>query len=39
VDKHGGTLTFESEVDRGTKFTILLPVGQGAIVALEDSAM
>jgi len=37
VDKHGGTLTFESEVGRGTKFTILLPVGQGAILALENN--
>lgn len=26
VDKHGGTLTFETEVGKGTTFTILLPV-------------
>ncbi len=27
VDKHGGSLTFESTVGKGTTFTILLPVG------------
>jgi PAS domain S-box-containing protein len=27
VDKHGGSLTFASEVGRGTTFTILLPIG------------
>jgi two-component system, NtrC family, sensor kinase len=26
VDKHGGTLTFESEIDKGTTFVILLPI-------------
>jgi len=26
VEKHGGTLTFESEVGRGTTFLIGLPV-------------
>jgi signal transduction histidine kinase len=26
VDKHGGTLTFESEVGRGTSFILRLPV-------------
>jgi predicted ATPase/signal transduction histidine kinase len=31
VDKHGGSLTFESEVGKGTTFTIRLPVdGSGA---------
>jgi two-component system NtrC family sensor kinase len=27
VKKHGGSLTFESEVGKGTTFTILLPIG------------
>ena len=27
VDRHGGTLTFASEVGRGTTFTVRLPVG------------
>jgi signal transduction histidine kinase/HAMP domain-containing protein len=27
VDKHGGTLTFESEVGKGTTFVMVLPVG------------
>jgi signal transduction histidine kinase len=26
VDRHGGTLTFQSEVGKGTTFTILLPI-------------
>jgi signal transduction histidine kinase len=26
VDKHGGSLTFESEVGMGTTFTIILPL-------------
>jgi signal transduction histidine kinase len=26
VDKHGGELSFESEVGKGTTFTILLPI-------------
>jgi signal transduction histidine kinase len=33
VDKHGGTLTFKSEVGRGTTFTILLPVDAGVAQA------
>jgi signal transduction histidine kinase len=30
VDKHGGTLTFDSAVGKGTTFTIVLPVGETA---------
>ena len=30
VTKHGGTLTFDSEVGKGTTFTIRLPIGDGA---------
>lgn len=37
VDKHGGSLTFESEVGSGTTFTILLPVGRGEIATLGEA--
>jgi two-component system NtrC family sensor kinase len=30
VTKHGGSLSFESEVGKGTTFTIRLPIGDGA---------
>ena len=30
VTKHGGSLTFDSEVGKGTTFTIRLPIGDGA---------
>lgn len=36
VDKHGGTLTFETEVGRGTTFVVRLPVG--GVPALDGSA-
>ncbi len=29
VDKHGGTITFETEVSKGTTFTICLPLAEG----------
>jgi len=29
VDKHGGTINFETEVGKGTTFTIHLPIGNG----------
>jgi len=35
VDKHGGTLTFESTVGQGTCFIISLPVGQAETPAKE----
>jgi two-component system, NtrC family, sensor kinase len=37
VDKHGGSLTFKSEVGHGTTFTIRLPVdGKGSARAVES---
>jgi signal transduction histidine kinase len=38
VDKHGGTLTFESEIGRGTTFFIRLPLGGHAAVAESSAA-
>ena len=32
VAKHGGSLTFESEVGKGTTFTIRLPIGDNGVV-------
>ncbi|MGD0516048.1 MAG: ATP-binding protein [Thermoguttaceae bacterium] len=37
VDKHQGSLTFESEVGRGTTFTIVLPIGPTALNPHENS--
>ena len=28
IEAHGGTIEVQSEVDRGTKFTIGLPIGE-----------
>jgi signal transduction histidine kinase len=30
VDKHGGTIDFETETGRGTEFVIRLPLGEAA---------
>jgi len=35
VDKHGGALTFDSEMGRGTTFTIRLPTSDAAVAAKE----
>ena len=35
VDQHGGTLTFESEMGRGTTFVIRLPAGDSAVAGKE----
>jgi signal transduction histidine kinase len=29
VEKHGGQLTFESDVGKGTVFTVILPINVG----------
>ena len=36
IDQHGGTIDVRSEVGKGTCFTIILPVGRGAVVSQED---
>jgi len=35
VDQHGGTLTFESEMGRGTTFIIRLPTSDGTVAKKE----
>jgi two-component system NtrC family sensor kinase len=39
VEKHGGTLTFESEVGKGTTFLIRLPIGEPTADMVEEGAM
>ena len=38
VEKHGGSLGFETEPGHGTTFFIRLPVGGGSSVAAEAAA-
>jgi PAS domain S-box-containing protein len=37
VDKHGGTIHFETELGKGTTFTIRLPWGEADLLALDDA--
>jgi len=37
VDKHGGSLSYDSEVGRGTTFKIVLPIGRPSSDAGPDS--
>ena len=37
VDKHGGTLTFDSTVGKGTVFTIRLPIDRRPNAAIEGA--
>jgi two-component system NtrC family sensor kinase len=38
VNKHGGTLRFETESNKGTTFHIRLPIGAGAVPAIDKVA-
>ena len=35
VDKHGGTITFETEIGKGTTFIVRLPIGGNAVAEAE----
>jgi len=37
VDKHGGTISFSSEVGRGTIFIIRLPLNPGTAATAKSS--